>query len=59
MLELLQKKNNRSADLKYVFKAAKDISKYINKFKIIITKSTVPISTGDKIEKIILKRKKR
>ena len=43
------KKNSRSADLSYVFKAAKDISKYINKFKIIITKSTVPISTGDKI----------
>ena len=53
------KKNSRSADLSYVFKAAKDISKYINKFKIIITKSTVPISTGDKIEKIILKYKKR
>jgi len=48
-----------SADLKYVFNAAKEISKYINKFKIIINKSTVPVSTGDKVEKIIsIKNKK-
>ena len=52
-------KKKRSADLQYVFKAATEISKYINKFKIIVTKSTVPVSTGDKIEKIILKRKRR
>ncbi len=52
-----QKKRN-SADLKYVFKAAKDICKYINKYKIIITKSTVPVSTGDKIEKIFRDKKK-
>jgi len=50
-------KKNKSADLQYVFKAAKEISKYINKFKIIVTKSTVPVSTGDKIEKIILTKK--
>ena len=52
-------KKKRSADLQYVFKAATEISKYINKFKIIVTKSTVPVATGDKIEKIILKRKRR
>ena len=46
-------KINNSADLKYVFNAASQISKYINKFKIIVTKSTVPVMTGDKIEKII------
>jgi UDPglucose 6-dehydrogenase len=38
-------KNSSSVNLKYVFKAVKDIRKYINKFKIIITKSTVPITT--------------
>ena len=52
-------KNKKSADLKYVFDAARDISKYINKFKIIVTKSTVPISTGDLIEKIISKKAKK
>ena len=46
------KKNSNSADLKYVFQVAKQIKKLINKYKIIITKSTVPVTTGDKIEKI-------
>ena len=52
-------KNKKSADLQFVFNAAREISKCINKFKIIVTKSTVPVTTGDKIEKIILKRKKK
>ena len=52
-------KKSHSANLKYVYQAAKEISKFINKFKIIVTKSTVPITTGDKIEKIIAKKKKR
>ena len=52
-------KKNKSADLSYVFNAAKQISKFINKFKIIVTKSTVPVSTGDKIEKIILKKSRK
>ena len=50
-------KKNKSANLQYVFKAANDIARHINKFKIIVTKSTVPISTGDKIEKIIFKKR--
>ena len=52
-------KKNKSADLSFVFNVAKEISKNINKFKIIVTKSTVPVTTGDKIEKIILKRKSK
>jgi len=52
-------KNNKSADLSYVYKAASEISKFINKFKIIVTKSTVPVTTGDKIEKIILQKKRK
>ena len=54
------KKNTNSADLRYVFSAANEIKKFIKKYKIIVTKSTVPVSTGDKIEKIfsILKKKK-
>ena len=42
-------RKNKSADLTFVFNVAKAISKNINKFKIIATKSTVPVSTGDKI----------
>ena len=48
-----------AADLRYVFNAVNELSHYINKFKIIVTKSTVPVTTGDKIEKIILKKKRK
>jgi len=51
-------KKTNSANLKYVFNATKEISKYINKYKIIVNKSTVPVTTGDKIEKLIKKKYK-
>ena len=50
------KKNGNDADLSQVYNVAKEISKSIKKFKIIITKSTVPVTTGDEIEKIISKK---
>ena len=50
------KKNGSAADLSQVYNVAKEISASINKFKIIITKSTVPVTTGDEIEKIISKK---
>ncbi len=50
------KKNSHSADLSQVYTAAREISKSIKKFKIIINKSTVPVTTGDEIEKIISKK---
>ena len=53
------KKNNNSADLKYVFQVANQLKKYIKKYKIVITKSTVPVTTGDKIEKILKRQKNR
>ena len=52
-------KKNYSADLRHVFNVAIEISKCINKFKIIVTKSTVPVATGDKIEKLISKKKRK
>ena len=53
------KKNSNSADLKYVFQVAKQIKKFINQYKIVITKSTVPVTTGDKIEKIFKSKIKK
>jgi len=50
------KKNSSAADLTQVYNVAKEISRSISKFKIIITKSTVPVTTGDEIEKIISKK---
>ena len=50
------KKGGSSADLSQVYDVAKEISSSINRFKIIITKSTVPVTTGDEIEKIIARK---
>ena len=52
-------RKKRSADLHYVFKAASEISEHINKFKVIVIKSTVPVSTGDRVEKLILRKKRK
>ena len=52
-------KDGVSADLSQVFSVAQLISKKIKSRKIIVTKSTVPIGTGDKIERILNKNKKR
>ena len=53
------KKNSNSADLKYVFNVANQLKKLITKYKIIVTKSTVPVTTGDKIENILVKLKRK
>jgi len=53
------KKGGASADLSQIYSVAKEISLSIDKFKIIITKSTVPVTTGDEIEKILLKKNKQ
>ena len=53
------KKNSFSADLSQVYKVTREIRKNIKKFKVIVMKSTVPITTGDEIEKIILQKKSK
>ena len=50
------KKNGSGADLSQIYSVASEISKSVNKFKVIITKSTVPVTTGDEIEKILSKK---
>ena len=52
------KKNSLKVDLSFVYKCSKEILKFSNKKKLIITKSTVPIGTGDTIEKILKKKNK-
>jgi len=42
-----------SADLTHVLDVAKDIASYMNEYKIIINKSTVPIGTADKVKEEI------
>ena len=41
------------ADLSYVFAAAAEIAMEIRDFTVVATKSTVPVGTGDEIERII------
>ncbi len=42
-----------SADLQHVLSVAEDIGRYINGYKVIVDKSTVPIGTGQKVKNII------
>jgi UDPglucose 6-dehydrogenase len=41
------------ADLSYVYQAARDIAKIVTKPVVIVTKSTVPVGTGDEVERIL------
>jgi len=43
------------ADLSYVYAASEEIAQYMDGFTVIVTKSTVPVGTGDEVEKIIAK----
>nr|WP_290844780.1 UDP-glucose/GDP-mannose dehydrogenase family protein [Henriciella sp.] len=41
------------ADLSYVYAAAKEIAELMDGFTVVVTKSTVPVGTGDEVEAII------
>lgn len=41
------------ADLSYVYAAAADIARAVTGFTVVVTKSTVPVGTGDEVERII------
>src|SRR5213595_1532314 len=41
------------ADLSYVFAAAEEIARSLSKFTVVVTKSTVPVGTGDEVERLI------
>ncbi|QRG05906.1 UDP-glucose/GDP-mannose dehydrogenase family protein [Xanthobacter dioxanivorans] len=41
------------ADLSYVYQAARDIAGAIGRYTVVVTKSTVPVGTGDEVERII------
>jgi UDPglucose 6-dehydrogenase len=44
-----------SADLGFTFQAAETVARSLTGFAVIVTKSTVPVGTGDKIEEIVRK----
>nr|WP_294876979.1 UDP-glucose/GDP-mannose dehydrogenase family protein [uncultured Pedobacter sp.] len=41
-----------AADLSYILGAAKDISKLVTEYKVVINKSTVPVGTADKVQAV-------
>jgi UDPglucose 6-dehydrogenase len=45
------------ADLTYVYEAAREIAAALGGFTVVITKSTVPVGTGDEVERIIHERR--
>jgi UDPglucose 6-dehydrogenase len=51
-------KPDGSPDLSFVEAAACSIADYMNGYKVVVTKSTVPIGTGEHIRKLIAERKK-
>jgi UDPglucose 6-dehydrogenase len=42
-----------SADVKYVLQAASNIGKYMNDYKVVVDKSTVPVGTADAVRTLI------
>ena len=46
-------KEDGDVDLKYVFEVVKDIASYMDDYKVVVDKSTVPIGTGKKVAEII------
>jgi UDPglucose 6-dehydrogenase len=41
------------ADLTYVYQAAREIAEFLDGYKVVVTKSTVPVGTGDEVARII------
>jgi len=46
-------KENGEADLRFVEAVAASIGKHLNDYKVIVTKSTVPVGTGKRVKEII------
>lgn len=48
-----------SADLKYVLAVAQEIGRYMNSYKIIVDKSTVPVGTSELVRTVILEEQNK
>lgn len=42
-----------SADLKYVLAVAREVGQYMNEYLVVVTKSTVPVGTAEKVKKAV------
>ncbi|MEJ7577302.1 MAG: UDP-glucose/GDP-mannose dehydrogenase family protein [Pyrinomonadaceae bacterium] len=48
-----------SADLRFIDEAARSVAKYMNGYKVIVTKSTVPVGTGEHLRRLINEHQKK
>ncbi|HEV2863783.1 MAG TPA: UDP-glucose/GDP-mannose dehydrogenase family protein [Pyrinomonadaceae bacterium] len=48
-----------SADLSYIEHAALDVARYMNGYKVVVTKSTVPVGTGERLRRLIREHQHR
>jgi UDPglucose 6-dehydrogenase len=48
-----------SADLKYVLAVARSVGEHMNEYKVVVTKSTVPVGTADKVSATVLEALKK
>ncbi|MBC7930444.1 MAG: UDP-glucose/GDP-mannose dehydrogenase family protein [Rubrivivax sp.] len=46
-------KDDGSADLSFIEGAARDVARHMNGYKVIVTKSTVPVGTGEHLRQLI------
>jgi UDPglucose 6-dehydrogenase len=51
-------KSDGSADLSFIESAARSVAEHMNGYKVIVTKSTVPIGTGEYLRKLIREHQK-
>jgi UDPglucose 6-dehydrogenase len=47
------RRGDGSADMKYVDEVAREIARHMDGYKVIVTKSTVPVGTGERLREII------
>jgi UDPglucose 6-dehydrogenase len=52
-------KPDGSADLQHIHRAARDVAEYMNGYKVIVTKSTVPVGTGESLRRLIRENQKK
>ncbi len=50
---------NGDPDMSYVEEAAKSIARALNRYKVVVNKSTVPVGTGDRVREIIETNRRR
>lgn len=46
----------KEADLQYIYAAAEELAEYLQGYTVVATKSTVPVGTGDVVEKLIAQK---